>query len=137
MTESDKKNMLEAFENVEDLSRVLQQMPNTFPLALVFLMNHYHITIERLSEYSGVGLSTIKRLRKQESQMTSLNTVVRLCIGMRLNPLVSNELIKRCPVRPLFSEKDILYQQLLIYYENWTFEEREYIFEYIEQIKSF
>lgn len=69
--------------------------------------------------------------------MTSLNTVVRLCIEMKLNPLVSNELIKRCPVRPLFSEKDILYQQLLIYYGKWTFEEREYIFKYIEQIKSF
>lgn len=130
----EKMDTANIYNNAHSIGIILQNMPNTFSTALVYLMDEQHYTIEELSEYSGISTSTIKRLRTIEPSSLNKDTVIRLCVGMKLDPLISGEFIRRSPNRLLFSERDILYKELLMLCPIMSAEECEETLQYIEHI---
>lgn len=121
-------------KSAEKISEVIGSMPNSFPEALVYLMEYNQLTIENLAEYSSLGTATIKRLRKNHPLVINMGTVVRLCVGMRLHPLISMEFIKLSPNRFCPIVKHILYQELLLHCCELTDEQCEKALQQIESI---
>ncbi len=98
---------------VKELSKALNNMPLNLSDALLYLMDTYSISINELSKYSGVSVTTIKHIRGHVKTDCSLNTAVRLCVGMKLNPVISYEFIRRTSHRFTYSEEHIHYEMLL------------------------
>ena len=122
-------------KQAENIRKVIGKMPNSFPEALKYLMKCQHVTIEQLSEYSDLSTSTIKRLRTDEQHVITMNTLVRICIGLRLHPIISSELVERSPLRLCVNIEHILYRELLRNIPNMTIEQCMEALESIEEIK--
>jgi transcriptional regulator with XRE-family HTH domain len=71
----------------------LSGLPNNFGDALKKLMENRGITVEALASDSNVSEAQIKRLRNNEEQGTKPVTLVKICVGLQLPPLVSRTLL--------------------------------------------
>ncbi|WP_155969810.1 helix-turn-helix domain-containing protein [Streptococcus ruminantium] len=88
---------------------ILKNIPNSFNEALIFLMNKYGFTIDKLSEVTLLSNRQITRLRKGESN-PKLETLVAICIGMKFPPQISKRLIYLSGLRLRdFNELEYLY----------------------------
>ena len=63
-----------------------RQLPRLFAESLVKLMREQKMTVEALSDKSLVGVKTIQRLRNDEEYPTSKQTVLALCVRLKLSP---------------------------------------------------
>lgn len=128
-----KEKWKEEINNAKEISVILSEMPNIFSKALVFLMEKYDVSINDLAEKSGVSVASIKRFRKRTLKKGKINTIVRLCVGMKLHPEVSFAFIERSPCRLTSSIEDILYQNLILKCRDMTYEEIQKHLQFIEQ----
>lgn len=71
------------------------ELPNSFPGTLVFLMKRAHVTIEQLEERSFLSGRAISRLRTEEKGAYSLDQVIAICVALHLPPWLSGEVLKR------------------------------------------
>lgn len=62
------------------------RLPGSFGETLVRLMDEQHISIKALADRSLVGEKTIQRIRNDENYTTTKQTVIALCVGLRLSP---------------------------------------------------
>lgn len=127
------KDWDEEVHNAAELSVILSEMPNIFSQALVFLMEHYHISINDLAENSGVSVPSIKRIRTRNWEEGNINTIVRLCVGMKLHPVVSFAFIECSPCRLTSSVKHTLYKNLILKCKDMTYEDIQKYLQFIEQ----
>lgn len=63
-----------------------RQLPGSFGESLVQLMNEQKISVKALADRSLVGEKTIQRIRNDEEYPTTKQTVLALCVGLRLSP---------------------------------------------------
>ena len=91
-TNQSKDEMLS--EHIDKILQVLQNLPMTFSGTLDRLIRQSGMTVEALSEAAEIDTKTIYRLRKKEPQDVKIETVVQLCIGMQLDPMLSDCLLK-------------------------------------------
>ena len=77
------------------VSELLNELPESFHDTLRFLMRRSCITQEKMEELSGISVSTISRLCREERSEYNMDQVVALCIAMKLPPWLSFELLKR------------------------------------------
>ena len=94
-----------------EISKVLNELPQSFPEALVYLMDFLEMTVESLAEASNLGERTVSRLRGGNSK--TLENVIAVCIGMKLPPSISYVLIQRAGFVLTNSESDLAYHFLL------------------------
>lgn len=71
------------------------------------------MTEEELAEAADMSEKTIQRLRNSEPDNVSIETVVQLCIGMKLPPVLSGCLIRASGKNFMMTEQHIMYQFLL------------------------
>ena len=95
------------------LAGLKQNLPASFSDALVYLMKSQGITKEALAERCKVEPITIQRLRNKYYEDLRLPLVVSLCIGLKLDTVVSNMLIQRAGLSFQSSFRDCTYQVLL------------------------
>lgn len=98
--------------NAELLS-VVNKLPATFSGTLNALINWSEMTEEKLAEAAFISEKTIQRLRNEEPDNVSLETVVQLAIGMQLPPVLSGYLLKASGKSFMMTEQHIMYQFLL------------------------
>lgn len=79
----------------QELSSVLQSLPGSFSGALIALMKWKGKTVEALAEACSLDPKTIQRMRNNEEYETTIETIVAICIGLQLSPVVSEALINR------------------------------------------
>jgi transcriptional regulator with XRE-family HTH domain len=79
----------------DEITEIKRSLPSTFHELLVTLMKMQNVTIEQLAEKASISVDTIKRLRRIERRVYTIDQVVALCIGLHLPPWLSEELIKR------------------------------------------
>ncbi len=91
-TNQSKDEMLS--EHIDKILQVLQNLPMTFSGTLDRLIRQSGMMVEALSEAAEIDTKTIYRLRKKEPQDVKIETVVQLCIGMQLDPMLSDCLLK-------------------------------------------
>ena len=78
-------HLLAQIRNAKDESYRMCSYPGSFVGTLVKLMEEKGFSNYSLTEASLLSLSTIKRLKRDEGQVTPLATVLAVCVGMRLN----------------------------------------------------
>ncbi|SHJ09431.1 ImmA/IrrE family metallo-endopeptidase [Propionispora hippei] len=104
-------------------TRIMRSLPATFSDTLVAHMDRLNFTVEYLEEMSLVNAKTIQRMRNDDRKPHKLPTVVAICIGMQLNPVLSADLIKKAGHTFRIDEEHIIYQMLLnSYYQNSIYE---------------
>lgn len=97
----------------EDLTKLLKNLPNNFAGAMNAIIDWSDMTTEKIAEASDVNPRTIQRYRHDDNQSPSLETIIQLCIGMRLPPEVSTALIEKSGCRLTTSERDLAYKFIL------------------------
>lgn len=112
------------FELNNEVSALLATLPEVFSTSLVKIMKWKGITIEKLAEESHVSSKTIQRLRTKTDYKVSLKTVIALCIGMHLHPLLSRHLIKAAGVSIRYiAREEMLYDFFVSGYYTHSVEE--------------
>lgn len=96
-----------------ELAELARNLPSSFTGTLKALMEWQNITVEALAERCGMSPKTIQRLRNDEECKTTLETIVALCIGLKLPPITSYDLIGKSRFSFIASEKHMAYRFLL------------------------
>lgn len=91
----DPEGTLPEIERAKKEAEVLNDMPNSFPKALCYVMKLSGFTKEALAYESKVSESTIGRYRNGKVKSFSEKNVVALCVAMHLPPWLSFELIAK------------------------------------------
>lgn len=89
----DPEGTLPEIERAKKEAEVLNDMPNSFPKALCYVMGLSGFTKEALAYESKVSESTIGRYRTGKVKHYSEKNVVALCVAMHLPPWLSFKLI--------------------------------------------
>ena len=89
----DPEGTLPEIERAKKEAEVLNDMPNSFPKALCYVMRLSGFTKEALAYASKVSESTIGRYRTGKVKHYSEKNVVALCVAMHLPPWLSFKLI--------------------------------------------
>ncbi|SFS08733.1 ImmA/IrrE family metallo-endopeptidase [Anaeromicropila populeti] len=96
-----------------DLLSVARKLPMNFSGALDALIKWSEMTEEELAEAAEMSEKTIQRLRNDEPDNVTIETVVQLCIGMKLPPMLSNCLLRASGKSFMMTEQHLMYQFLL------------------------
>lgn len=97
----------------QDILSVARKLPNSFSGSLDALIEWSGMTEEKLAEASYLSEKTIQRLRNDEPDNVTLETVVQLCIGMKLPPPLSRSLLRAARKDFMPTEHHLVYQFLL------------------------
>lgn len=60
-----------------------------------YFINSKRITEEELSDYSGISVRTIAKMRNDEAYKSRLGTVCALCVGLNLPPMFSRDMLRK------------------------------------------
>lgn len=85
------KNLLDQIQNAKRRSEAMRRYPGSFADTLVALQKERKLSNKKLADQSLVGEKTIQRLRNDEEYSPSLQTVLGLCVGLKL-PLPEAEM---------------------------------------------
>lgn len=96
-----------------ELLTVAKKLPMNFSGALDALIDWSEMTEEELAEAAEMSEKTIQRLRNTEPDNVTIETVVQLCIGLQLPPVLSNCLLRASGKNFMMTEQHIMYQFLL------------------------
>lgn len=96
-----------------DLLSIAKKLPMNFSGALDALIVWSDMTEEELAEAADMSEKTIQRLRNSEPDNVTIETVVQLCIGMKLPPVLSGCLLKASGKNFMMTEQHLMYQFLL------------------------
>jgi hypothetical protein len=96
-----------------ELLNVARMLPATFSGTLNALIEWSRMTEEKLAEAASISEKTIQRLRNDEPDNVTIETVVQLSIGMQLPPVLSGCLLKASGKSFMMTEQHIMYQFLL------------------------
>ena len=106
-----------------ELAEFMRNQPGSFTGTLKGLMEKQRVTVETLAERCGISPKTIQRLRNDEECKTTLETLVALCVGLKLEPPASYDLIGKSRFSFIASEKHMAYRFLLDGYYTHTLPE--------------
>ena len=95
------------------LSSVVEKLPPKAGSTLCFHMSQRRITVEMLTARSGVSPRTIYRLRGASQYRPSKEVAMAICIGLKLEPILSFDWLRKVGVTFSSSPEDILYQFIL------------------------
>jgi hypothetical protein len=125
---------LKDFEaEAQKVSATLKSLPTEFAETLCYHLSRLQISAERLSELSTLSVGTIKRYRTEEDINRNLRTVVLICVGMKLHPIFSYDLIRKAGLCFTCSLEHTAYQMLLMNSQKIGTEE---CIEYLKSIES-
>jgi len=123
LTEARAAELKRINQEARQTTNILRCLPATFSGTLIAHMDRLEYTVEFLEEKSLVNNKTIQRMRNDDRKQHKLPTVVAVCIGLQLNPVLSADLIKKAGHTFRIDEEHIIYQMLLnSYYQNSIYE---------------
>ena len=110
--------VIERAERLEKESKaaadIIATLPGTFNKAFEKLMDLYDVTEAQLSEAAKVDEKTISRIRTKVGYRTKYKTLIQLCLGLHLHPLISEHLLKLSAIQPITGfYEDIAYSLIL------------------------
>ena len=107
-----------------ELIEVKKKLPMSFAESLIRIMEWADITEEKLAEQSKLSTKTIQRLRTSNDYNVTLRTVVAICIGMHLHPVLSQHLIEAAGLTFKYtSEEQMTYHFLVTAYYTHSIDE--------------
>ena len=100
--------------SVEKTSAILEELPAGFAGTLECHLKRCHITTNQLSELTNLSIATITRYRTDNETHRKLSAVVLICLALKLNPVLSLDLVKKAGFSFTCSTKHTAYQMLLM-----------------------
>lgn len=88
----EKAKSMTSFGN--EIMDMMSKLPRTFPESLNMLIEWSELTMEELAEKALLSDRTIRRMRNEADYNTPIESVVALCIAMRLPPQFSRHLME-------------------------------------------
>lgn len=85
------KTLLEQIKNAKRRSEAMRRYPHSFAETLIALQKERKLSNKQLADHSLVGEKNIQRLRNDEEYPISVQTVLALCVGLKL-PLSEAEM---------------------------------------------
>ena len=108
------KNQVQMIKDYNaDVLSIAKKLPMNFSGSLDALIGWAEMTEEELAEAADMSEKTIQRLRNTEPDNVTIETVMQLCIGMKLPPVLSACLLKASGKSFMMTEQHIMYQFLL------------------------
>ena len=108
------KNQVQMIKDYNaDVLSIAKKLPMNFSGSLDALIGWAEMTEEELAEAADMSEKTIQRLRNTEPDNVTIETVMQLCIGMKLPPVLSACLMKASGKSFMMTEQHIMYQFLL------------------------
>ena len=98
----------------QNVASILQQLPNSFSETLSAHMDRKGVSCERLAEACLLSRNSIFRFKKEAYPSISLPNVICLCIGLKLHPLLSADLVRKAGYTFNGSSEHTAYQMLLM-----------------------
>lgn len=80
------RSLLQQIQEGKQRALKLRRYPGSFAETLVALQKERHLSNQQLSEASLVGIKTIQRIRNDEDYQPTVQTVLGLCVGLKLPP---------------------------------------------------
>lgn len=93
---------------------ILEKLPATFADTLCAHMKRKGMTVEQLAEASLLSVRNVSRYRNTPYMSISLPTVMSLCIGLKLHPLLATDLIHKAGYYLTTSREHGAYQMLIL-----------------------
>ena len=91
----------------------MAELPRNFNAALIFLMKICNITNEKLAEKSLVSSKQIQRMRTNQDFNYKTETVIAVCTGLQLYPIISMEMLRMAGITLTNTRRDILYLKII------------------------
>ncbi|MCD8249315.1 MAG: hypothetical protein LUC60_05630 [Lachnospiraceae bacterium] len=95
------------------ISAIMNELPASLGDTLVYHMKRLKITKEKLEELSNVSVSTIQRIRTKEGFQATLPSIIALCVGMRLDPELSEDMLDKAGYRLRNTPEHTMYKIIL------------------------
>lgn len=114
ITEARAEEFKKIGSEAKQIANIVRSLPASFADTLVAHMDRLNCTEESLAEKSSIAPKTIQRMRNDIRYKSKLETVVAVCIGLQLHPILSMDLVCKSGYSfKLFDEVHIIYQVLL------------------------
>ena len=97
-----------------NVASILQQLPNSFSETLSAHMDRKGVSCERLAVACLLSRNSIFRFKKDAYPRISLPNVICLCIGLKLHPLLSMDMVRKAGYTFNGSSEHTAYQMLLM-----------------------
>jgi hypothetical protein len=101
-------------KTTQDVGLVLQSLPHSFGATLEAHMQRKVVTQEQLAETSLLAVRSIRTYRGTEHPYITLPRVIALCIGLKLHPVLANDLVRKAGCCFTMSDEHTAYQILLV-----------------------
>lgn len=113
------------------VSRILKGLPASFSDTLIEHMARKKLTIDQLAERCLMSHTKLSRIRRDYYASVNLKTVIALCIGLKLHPVLAMDLVRKAGYCFTNSFEHTAYQFLLLSMTNSTLYECN---EYLQQM---
>lgn len=114
------KQFAEVSNAVMSLAR---ELPNNFPQMLDKLIAFNGVKEEDLAAASNLSEKTIQRLRHHDQKRIELETVIQLCLGLHLHPILSEYLLRAAGQQFMDTNLHNMYKLLIFSYYEYSVEE--------------
>lgn len=88
------EHVLQYADTLDAVKSLAKELPNNFPEMLNKLIENKGVKEEALAAASNLSEKTIQRLRHHEQKAITIETVMQLCIGLHLHPILSGYLLR-------------------------------------------
>ncbi|MCD7856408.1 MAG: hypothetical protein LUG55_01115 [Clostridiales bacterium] len=95
------------------ISAIMDELPTSLGATLVYHMERLKITKEKLEELSNASISTIQRIRSKNCPSVSLQSTIALCVGMSLDPELSEDMVEKAGYRLRNTPEQTMYKIIL------------------------
>ena len=98
----------------DEIASVMESLPVSYSKTLCEHMKRIGCTVETLSAVSGLTDRTIKRHRMGEILRPPLANVIAICVGLKLHPIYSFDLIAKAGHHLTSSKEDTVFNIVLL-----------------------
>ncbi|MCK1191656.1 hypothetical protein MXZ21_07675 [Streptococcus uberis] len=102
-------------DNIEKYKELFMNFPNTFNEAIVYLMKIYNYQNLDLAVESGLDESVISKMRNKQTYSPKLESIIYICIAMKLLPSISFKLISLAGINLTDVKEEHIVAKLLLY----------------------
>jgi hypothetical protein len=100
-------------EDVKKAAKIASELPGSFGKSLAMLMKWRGMTIEQLGENARLDNRMIQRMRNNDTMDWDIKQVVALCVGLKLPPPLSMNLLEKAGLKFRSSEEQFVCAQIL------------------------
>lgn len=107
-------------EHVDDVRQTAITLPRDFKRCLETLMKWSGVTLEELSERTGIAVRTLSNIKNDPSHNIKIESIVAICLGLRLPPELSFDLIEASGLSfRIINQNEAMYKHILYAPDDW------------------